>query len=774
MATDINFSDHNKVLVMISEAQDANTDMRQSVRDAKLFLNKRDGQWDPYAWQKLEGRFRGTFDMCTPIVDQISGEVDQSDFSLSVSPSGGDSSIDVAKTYDGLIRNIRNVSNADEVFNNASRSNVIGGFDAVEVVQEFIDGDSFDQDLIIKKIPNAVDSVWFDLGSVEQDASDARWCVKLITIPTAEYNELYPDGSGQSIGDDRRSEAFFNKAESVTVGHLYYKKKVDIDLVEMTNGAIYREDEDFESVKDELANPVDGSQPITIATDKDGNERRRTRKSWRVHLRMFDGGDWLGADEETVFDDLPIIPIYGNFDVFENKLIYFGKIEKLYDQQRVLNYAMSRDIEDGALSPRKKYWATPEQIEGHEATIQSLNTNNDPLQQYNHTEGMPPPFMQGGVEASQGLQTTIANTQQMISASANSFNALQGNANPNQSGVAGGQQIEQGNIGSIKWFKALQVMVCQVGKVLIHAMPRVYDSKRQVRILEEDGTSSMVTLHDNILDFDNLGPQGEPTNVELNDLSQGDYDVVCDYGPAFNSQQKETAQAFIDMAQLNPEVAQRGMDIWLKNLAIPGMDMMAERFRESLLQQDAIPEKQLTDEERQLRQQQQEAAAQQPPQEDPNLLIAQAEMGKAQAEQTNAQTKQSEAQFNAQVKSAEVQLGQSKVDLDNKKLEFEVQKFLKGQSDKFNVDAANIQQGKRKLDLQAQQMQIDATFKAQAAQQQQINDAINNLKTIQDASGDATIIGPGLIDNMKTQSDIVSEAQGGSTLDVDLIVDDES
>ena len=99
MAIDIDFSKHSNVLVMISEAQDANTDMRQGVRDAKLFLNKRDGQWDPYAWAKLEGRFRGTFDMCTPIVDQISGEIDQSDFSLNVSPAGGESSMDTAKTY---------------------------------------------------------------------------------------------------------------------------------------------------------------------------------------------------------------------------------------------------------------------------------------------------------------------------------------------------------------------------------------------------------------------------------------------------------------------------------------------------------------------------------------------------------------------------------------------------------------------------------------------------------------------------------------------------
>jgi len=763
MATDINFSDHNKVLVMISEAQDANTDMRQGVRDAKLFLNKRDGQWDPYAIEKMNGRFRGTFDMCTPIVDQISGEIDQSDFSLNVSPAGGESSMDTAKIYNGLIRNIKNISNFEQAANAASRSNVIGGFDAIEVVQDWVDGNTMDQDLLIRHIPNAVDSVWFDLGSVKQDASDARWGVKLIAVPTAEYKETYPDGAGQSVGDDRHSEAFFNKSESVVIGQLYYKKKANIDLVEMTNGAVYEVDDDFDKVKDELE-----QIGITVQINNDGTEKRRTRKSWRVHSRMFDGGEWLEDETETVFDSIPIIPIYGNFDVFENKLIYFGKIEKLYDQQRILNYAMSRDIEDGALSPRRKYWATGEQIEGYEGSIQTLNTNNESLQQYNHVEGQPPPFMQGGVEASTGLQTTISNTQQMISASANSFNALQGNASPSQSGIAGSQQIEQGNTGSIKWFESKKIMECQVGKVLLPAIPRVYSSTRQVRILEEDGTSSIVTLNEPVFD------QETGQNVELNDLSKGLYDVICDFGPAFNSQQKETIQAFLDMAAIDPSFLQQGKDIMLKNLSVPGMDQMAERARVELLNAGLIPETQWTDEERQQIQAQQEAAAQQPPQEDPAVIEARGIELSGQADMAQAQNKQSEIQGNQQIQVANIQLENRKVDLREQEIQLDVAKFQREKDDKFNVDAANIQLNAEKQELAQRKQEFEEFMATGKAQQQQINDAINNLKTIQDASGDATIIGPGLIDNMKTQSDIVSEAQGGSTLDVDLNVDDES
>jgi hypothetical protein len=207
MSVDIDFNNHSSVIQMIQEAQDAEYDIREHVREAKLFITKRDGQWDPYAWSQMDGRFRGTFDMCTPIVDQIAGEIEQSDFTLRASPSGGTASEDTAKTIDGLIRNIRNISNAEDVFQSAGRSNVIGGFDCWELVQDWVDGDSFDQDLFIRKVPDAVNSVWFDLGSVMQDRSDAQWGVKLKAIPSATYREKWPEGSGLSVGQGKRAEA---------------------------------------------------------------------------------------------------------------------------------------------------------------------------------------------------------------------------------------------------------------------------------------------------------------------------------------------------------------------------------------------------------------------------------------------------------------------------------------------------------------------------------------------------------------------------------------
>ena len=733
---ELEFDKHSVVLALIAEAQEADSDMRENTREAHHFIDKRDGQWEPDIISRMKGRPRYTFDKCNPIVDQIAGELEGADFSIKVRPAGGEASKDTAHTLDGLIRNIRNISNGDHVFNAAGRSMITGGFDAWEVVQDWVDADAFDQDLFIRKIPNAVDRVWFDTASEMQDRSDARWAVVLQVLTKQQYEAKFPDGKCLSIGDDKNRNVYDNKPDFITVGRVLFKKPRKIEIVRTNDGKVYNVDQ-FDKVKEELA-----AQGIT-------EEKRRFRDSWRVYSRIFDGGDWLIDEEETVFDYIPVIPTYGNFKISENKVIWRGVVEKLMDPQRVINYAESRKIEEGALAPRGKYWMTREQAAADRRTLQTMNTNSDPVQTYTHVDGHMQPYWQGGAQINPGLQDTAMSADNALQAAAGLFASNMG-MNPGlQSGVAIEKQIEKGNQGTIKWFNAQEIAICHTAKILINAIPRVYDSTRQVRILAEDGTSEMITLNTNVLD------QQTGQVVELNNLSMGEYDVVCEIGPAFKNRQQETASAFLEMAGINPELTQRGMDIWLKSLSAPGMDLMADRFRQSLLEQGAIPFEQMTGEEQAKAQEQ----ANQPPQEDPMMVAARAEEGKAQAAQMEAQNKQQVSQMDAQVKMADIQLRNRIVDLDT-------QKFLREKDDKYNVDLAKIQQGQtqldqgqQKIDLQAQQQQFDTFLKQQQAQQQQINDAINNLKVLREAIGADGIMGP---DNTKAytdQSKIVDDIQ---------------
>lgn len=720
MATKRDYTDHAAVLIMVSDAQDSERTRRARCVEAKRFLKDRDGMWDQDSTNKMKGKFKGQFDRCTPIVDGIAGEIEQADFTIRVSPTGGRASTDTAKTIDGLIRNIRNISNAEAVFNDAARSCIEGGFDAWEIETDWVDGDAMDQDIFIRRIPNANGSVWFDMSSVERSPIDAGWATKLVGLPIFEYRERWPGGGGVSVGDNAKStNRGDNPKEVVTVGKLYYRKEETIDLVMMTDGAVYRDDDKFKNVQDELAKPTEKDpQGITIALNDNGEEKRRKRKSWRIWSRMYDGGDWLADAEETVFDFIPIVPIYGNYDWLENERVYFGVIENLMDPQRVLNYAQSRDIEDGALSPAESIWMTEAQKEGNDYS--RMNVDRDPVRIYSDDPAAKtPPFKMAASQVNAGLQTTIANMQETINSSSNTFSAQQGNATSTQSGIAGLQQIEQGNIGTIKWSKALEVALCYTAKVIMGALPRVYDGTRTVRITGEDGTTSMESINKPVFD------EQTKTNIILNDLSIADYDAVCVMGPAFNSAQKEAARALEATLAANPALGPVIQDVLFKQRTEPGMDVVAERLRVQAFNNGVIPETQWTDEEREQVQAQQAAAANQPPQQDPLMIAAQAEAQKAQAELQQAANKQTEVEITGQIKMADIQLRSKIIDLD-------VEKFIREGEDKFSVEAARIDQTQQGIDQKSQQMIIDADLDQQKFDQQLVNDQFAKIKDILD------------------------------------------
>ena len=120
------YEDHQSVINLLSACQQADQDLRDNSREAHLFCDKRDGMWEPYYYNENAGKPRYSFDTVNPIVDQIASEIEQADYDIRVSPAGGEATKDIAATYDGIIRNIENISNAKQVYSQAARGMVIG------------------------------------------------------------------------------------------------------------------------------------------------------------------------------------------------------------------------------------------------------------------------------------------------------------------------------------------------------------------------------------------------------------------------------------------------------------------------------------------------------------------------------------------------------------------------------------------------------------------------------------------------------------------------
>lgn len=747
----MDYEDHTAVLNLLQRAQDSDEDMRQAARDAHLFTDKRDGQWEPYWWDQVGGgsgdsgsignfrqRPRYTFDMTTPIVNQVAGSLEKADFNIQVRPAGGDATKEIAKTMDGLIRNIENISNATKVFNAAGRNMITCGLDGWCVRTKYIEEDSFNQDLVIERIPNFIDRVWFDDNSLSQDRSDSRWGFLLSALVLDAYQEQFGDEredgppSGTSVPEDKQGTAFWRgPKDQVITAEFYYAKDEMKEIVLMTNGKIYEVDEDFQKVEDEL-------QAIGVTRARD-SRKVMVPKFW---MRKMDGAGWLGEAQETVFRQIPLVPTYGNFKVFDNKIIYHGVVEKLLDPQRVLNYSKSREIEEGALAPRAKYWMTPKQAAGHEKTLQTMNTNNVPVQFYNHDPEHPgPPEQSGGAQINPGLNELSNTMMSLMQQQSGLFDANMG-ADPGlQSGVAIEKLQDKGDIGTIHYFSAQEVAICQTAKLLIHAIPLVYDTMRQIRVLNEDGSFEMAMLNETITD------EETDEKITLNDLSQGTYDVTCSAGPAFKNRQDQTLSSMLEIAQYLPQVLEQGADIIFNSMDDPGADLMAERMRLQLLEQGQIPEEQMTDEERE----QAEEAAQQESPPDPMMVAAQAEQAKADADMAKVEIEGEKNEI------AQQQLG-IKAREDEFKLMIESQKVGLS-SQKLELDQYKLMLDGQKQELEGQIVQLTEMRESERQDVELIKQSAETLKILREAMGVDGVMSPEIARTLVEQASIVSEQQ---------------
>jgi hypothetical protein len=62
------FSSHNEILDLLTEAQDADQDRRDAAREAHAFVDHRSGQWEPDVYTANENQPRYTFDKTSPVV----------------------------------------------------------------------------------------------------------------------------------------------------------------------------------------------------------------------------------------------------------------------------------------------------------------------------------------------------------------------------------------------------------------------------------------------------------------------------------------------------------------------------------------------------------------------------------------------------------------------------------------------------------------------------------------------------------------------------------
>lgn len=652
----------------LKENQESDADQRENARECDGFLLDKDGQWEEEIAQTLDSqkRPRYTFDKVTPVLESMMADIEDMDFGANVKPAGSGADKDLAMTLEGMIRTIQNESRADSIFRNACRRVMRRGFDAWMVRAKYADEWSFEQDLFIVPIPNAINRVWGSNASKKADSSDSDFMYVLTSISVAEYKERWPDRKPVSVDDYNEDGDYDNYQPNVVViAERYYKKKKMVEVAQMSNGDVHEINDDYEKIKDELA-----QQGITEVRTKKVND-------FNWFYGLFDGNGIIEYDKPTPFKSNPIITVYGNYEHVgsNSKITYSGFVLKELDAQRVHNYAKSREIEEGALAPRAKWWMTKAQAKGNEDQIARMNISADPVQFYTPDDNgnVPPPFYQQVAQANPHLNALGNQMAVDIKEQAGVFSAMQGDFAGRMSEDTVRMQIDRGTAATRKWVNSIIDGIRRTCEVLVETIPVTYDTKRQFTITGVDGTEEMVVLNEEIYD------QQTGQMIKANNLNKGKYKVVCDAGPAYANRLEAGLDALLKYAAIDPSVVQQAGDVMMKAINAPMVDQIAERKRKQMLQAGMIPPEQMTKEE----QQQVAILAQQGQNQPPSI-----EMILAQAEEAKAQNEAAKLQLTAQLETAKLQLKAQQQETERAKLQIQaIQNARKQNADEVQAVA---------------------------------------------------------------------------------------
>lgn len=514
---------------------------KKNREDAREDLQFTVGEQWPSAEKKARGdRPAMVFDRTRGFIRQVTGDVRQNKPAIRVRPNGDGADKDTAEMFAGLIRNIEQQSYASHIYSQAANNSTSCGFGYFRIVTQYAGDDSFEQDIRIKGIPNAL-SVVRDY-SEELDRSDANWWFIYSSIPIEDFKAQYPKARHESfekndVGYDDSYTDWYTK-DTVRIAEYWCKEPCKKTVAQLSDGRVICLD-DYED--DKLAEMMGDATVV----------QKRTIKSHKVVQHIVSGAEELEDPTEWATDDIPIIEVSGEETWIDERRVVQGLIRPIKDAQRSYNYERSTMIEVTALQPKAPYKLSANMIAGHEAMWQNAGNTNYPYLIYNSDPNMPnrapereqPPIPATGLMA--GAQMSIDD----MKAGTGIYDASLGAHSNETSGKAIDARKMEGDVSTFVYIDNLALGIGICGRQLVKLIPKIYDTKRVARVLYDDGSDDQVKLNHPVLDQSGKQKVVHQPAKGFYDLTIGKYDVTVDAGPGFSTRRAEAAQGIRDTMQ---------------------------------------------------------------------------------------------------------------------------------------------------------------------------------------------------------------------------------
>jgi len=523
---------------------------------------------------------------------QIINDGKQNKPGVNIRPVGDEASFEAAQVFQEVVRHIEYISSAENVYDNASVYQVTAGWGYWRVTVEKITG-TFDKEIFIRRIKNPL-NVYLDPNINEVDGSDAWFGFIFDDMARDLYEAQHPkfkDVGNVAFGN--QNDGWYQK-DIVRVAEYFRKSQEDDKLVYFilpTTG------EEVGPIRwSEL--PDDGRQIFKEIKAREDNLPEE-EKTYREQDELKETIEWYKIAGHQIIDRkiwlgkyIPIVRLVGTETVIDGIWDCKGHTRALLDPQRIYNVNSSANVEFGALQTKSPIAASPAAMEGFEDLYGRANLDNHSVLPYNEydEEGrqLRPPTRIPPPQSSPAYVEQMRIAQEEMMMVSGQYQAQMGENENAKSGVAINARQRQGDRATYHFIDNQAVAIRFTGKILIDLIPKIYDTKRVMRIEAKDNTIMNVTIDPNaeqaLQKIDNQnGEIPQDNNQQIVDLifnpNVGIYDVQSDVGPSFATRRQEAFNALTQIAAQNEQFMGIAGDILWKVADFPEAQVLAQRWR---------------------------------------------------------------------------------------------------------------------------------------------------------------------------------------------------
>lgn len=567
-------------------AMDATSQQREEARDDMDFRAGKQWSDEIKADRAQTGRPCLTINRMQQFIGQVTNETRQNRPSAQVSPRGDGAETETAEIYEGLLRDIEVASNADYAYDTAFDHAATCGFGWIRILKEYVSEDSFDQQLVIRRVADPF-KVVMDPNAQEPDFSDAKYAFVFDDLTTEEFERMFPgaDPAGltgfQALGDYGQ---YWYPENRIRVAEYFFIEEIQDSLYLLDDGTtVLKSEYDKRHPQGRAALVVEPPQIL--------RQRKTTKR--QVRWVKLSGAQVL---QETVWEGryIPIVPVLGSEIILDGKRQFVGMVRFAKDAQRQYNYMRSAAVEAIALAPKAPWVAEWDQIAEFQDQWKGAHTRNQAVLPYKGVSGengapLPPPQRNVVEPPIQAISIAIGQAENDLQATMGIYKPSLGDLGPERSGKAILALQKEGDVANFNLVDNLSRAQRHVYRICIDEAPYVYDQPRVERICKPDNTTELVLLNQLFVEGNQPGdfitdPQhpafqnGKPKRFDLANKTAR-YDVQVTTGPSYATKRQEAVNSILQLVQAFPQIMGVAGDLLVSYMDWHGAKEVAKRLK---------------------------------------------------------------------------------------------------------------------------------------------------------------------------------------------------